>query len=306
MSDKEGRHEPARSAIPVPSQDLVPISGTIQAPNDRWRAQDIVFAFGPKDTYFISTSPDQWRFRLDSNNAREVKSLGIARPASFALIAYGSYIAVYSRDDGGMNIAKGGSRQRMISSTEATEWVEAHAAFDGVFKFLGQDGDGDVRRQASFCVGPEGTCLNGYKDLAKYLDEIGDRPNTVVLSPYDNRDWFLVQTAGREYMQRVAKARGQTFVTTSDGTQHVITPDTNYIYDKVPEPRANQWVLELARIEKSLHAGLEDARRRMEALHSRFEAPSLLQDKKHPAIVVTGTATPVLLGWLLYRQLRGY
>ncbi|KAK5693126.1 hypothetical protein LTR97_010602 [Elasticomyces elasticus] len=158
--------------------------------------------------------------------------------------------------------------------------------------------------------------LNGYESLVKYLQEKHDPPNTIVLNPYDTRDWFLVQSSGhvlwqlhdgsgnqklgeiarmgREYMQREARRTGRTFVTTSDGKEYTISPTTDF--DKAPESSIYAMLPLLAKVSrvKAAMPGSPEHQAAMQALEPELRRTALVT-----LTTIGGVGT---LGWWAYRR----
>ncbi|KAK3637701.1 hypothetical protein LTR56_013533 [Elasticomyces elasticus] len=158
--------------------------------------------------------------------------------------------------------------------------------------------------------------LNGYDGLVKYLHEKHDPPNTIVLNPYDTRDWFLVQSSGhvlwqlhdgsgnqklgeiarmgREYMQREARRRGRTFVTTSDGKEYTITPTTDF--DKVPESSIYAMLPVLAKVNRVKVAvpGSPEHQAAMQALEPELRRTAF--------VTLTTIGAAGTLGWWAYTR----
>lgn len=261
--------------------------------DSRWRVQDIVFAFGPQKSYFMSTSLGSWRYWGPEDIAISFDKREINQPAAIALTPEGDYVFVFEEHDGSMSV-KHSMHEQMIPSSEAAAFLHTRTQYSQLYDFVRESKEGDVRRKLSFAVGPGGSWfarrgeqvsyhrlpddfvtkikereamgsypyqvalgmhgsyvvvwsddtwswnLNGYSGLARHL-ELADGINTIVLSPLDCREWFLVNESGhvlwalygdtgqlyliekdaQAYMQREARRTGKILRPSLNGTSVV-------------------------------------------------------------------------------------
>ncbi|TKA73218.1 hypothetical protein B0A55_07779 [Friedmanniomyces simplex] len=150
-------HDPASSDDDEPSdiEDSATTASSDESEQDpkstRWRVQDIIFAFGPEQSYFISAALGQWRFhgKLSTRfNATDIK-----QPAAVALTPEGGYVFVYETADGKASVVFS-EAEEMIPSSRAAAWVEVHAQYRRLCGFLRESSDYDVRRLEFFSIGP--------------------------------------------------------------------------------------------------------------------------------------------------------
>ncbi|KAK5125980.1 hypothetical protein LTR85_011335 [Meristemomyces frigidus] len=301
-----GKEAQARSAQtePVASADDEDngsiTSSTSSKSGSRWRTQDIIFAFGPEKSYFMSTALGHWRYWGPREIADSFSEHEINQPAAIAFAPEGDYLFVFEEHDGSMSV-KHFKREKMIPSTEAAAFIEARREYEMMYDFVRESKDTDVRRMVSFSIGPGGSWfarrgkqvahnglpadllmkikerevqgayphqvalgmyssyvvvwsddtwswdLNGYGSLAQYLKD-EESIDTIVLSPFDCTEFFLVQESGRVmwslngdhvqlglimrdaqgYMQREARREQKTITTHVNGKSVIITPDTHF------------------------------------------------------------------------------
>ena len=112
----------------------------------RWRPQDIIYAFGPKNSFFISTTLEGYKYVSYQTNPaiNSFDSADVYRMSAVALTPEGGHILVYTAARNGPVTSKGGTvisrhpgPDQKISSSDAGRWHEVQAQYEKLLLFLG-------------------------------------------------------------------------------------------------------------------------------------------------------------------------
>lgn len=179
---KEG-DEATESAPPTPStpsdsEDEASETSTASISDDRWRTQDIVFAFGPEKSYFMSASLGRWRYWGKKQIADSFDENDINTPIAVAFSAEGDYVFVYEESDGSMTVSHS-QHNKMISSRDAAAFVEARKQYSKLYDFVRFEKENDVRRMVSFSIGPGGSWFARRGDEVAYHQLPADLENEI-------------------------------------------------------------------------------------------------------------------------------
>ena len=136
----------------------------------RWRSQDIIFAFGPDNSFFVSIAPGQYRWSLRPQIANVLRRQSINRTAALVLTPHGDCIAVYEQDEDGSMPVQNISSDMMIPAAELTAWAEARKQYDRLYDFLRKTNDTNEKRMVSFCVGPKASWFARRGEEVAYHD----------------------------------------------------------------------------------------------------------------------------------------
>lgn len=132
------------------------LTSPVQTGNNRWRAQDIIFAFGANDDYFISASRWSWRFWGRNALSDSFDCLKGGKPIAVALTPDGGGLWVY--EDAARQIRTNLSTANMnISSLDAESWTYRHKQYEKISEFLcAGDEDGDSTTNIAVSIGSQG------------------------------------------------------------------------------------------------------------------------------------------------------
>ena len=140
------------------------------------RPQDMIFAFGPGHSYFISPQLDRWRYFGMRPLADHLNTLNIVKPIALSLAPEGGAVFVYENETGGQSI--GISEPARPTKGEIPEsWTENHEQYRALYNFLGADPNGELRKKVSLSIGSGGSWFArrgteiGYHALPKRLEE---------------------------------------------------------------------------------------------------------------------------------------
>ena len=138
-----------------PAKDESDDDHTTAATSTRWRPQDVIFAFGPDNEYFISDSLTSWRFWGRVQLAQSFKKLEQSQPIAVALTPDHGAIMVYEDDDGIIRVNRS-TAVKDISSEEARAWSKRHDRYEALAEFI-IDREGTATTDVYLSIGSNGS-----------------------------------------------------------------------------------------------------------------------------------------------------
>jgi hypothetical protein len=160
MADEQRPPEDGESS---PTQKLDLAEDKDRKTLERWRLLDVVLSFGPNGTFFVSTSPETWRYWVDRYIACVLDTASIKRVAAVALTPELGVMICYE-DSGGkegtmsIQTSPGPNRTVTVSADELAMCSDIPKQRKLImYDFLRKTKDIDRSRDMDFTVGANGS-----------------------------------------------------------------------------------------------------------------------------------------------------